>query len=261
MSEDVYSLLADLLTNSTEDVLNIMEVLSGHKHCRSKLADSGALSSLVSLLDISKVEYNALAVKILYNVSLDNTIHSEIVALELIPRLNCFLRNSSLAKFAIFIMKTLCYLEKAQLSIMETSGCISSIAELLESDTQEDQENAVFILHSVCSQNTQCCHKVMNEGVIPALFNISINGNDKGKTYATELLRLLRDTDFNDEHDHCDESHPHEDYHQHVTYSEEPKSENQTYKAENPTTELSGFFIKRFSKLSKPSFLTPKRKK
>ncbi|CAM8934661.1 unnamed protein product [Rhodiola kirilowii] len=264
LSEDVYNLLVDLLnSNSTEEVLDIMEVLSGHKHCRSKLLASGALSSLVNFLDSWKGEYHDLAVKILYKICLDEENHSDIVTSESIPKLGNFLRNNSLAKFAIFIMRTLCYLEKARISIMETSDCIMSIAELLEAGTREDQENAAFILLSLCSQHTYCCQAVMNEGVIPALCDISINGNDKGKTYATELLRILRDTDFIDEHDHHDESDLH-DNHQPISYSNEattPKEGNPISKVESPMSKPSGFFGRRLAKLSKPSFLAPKRKK
>uniref|UniRef100_A0A7N0RBR2 RING-type E3 ubiquitin transferase n=1 Tax=Kalanchoe fedtschenkoi TaxID=63787 RepID=A0A7N0RBR2_KALFE len=258
----VFDVLIVLLnSNSIGEVLDIIEVLSSYKHCRSKLVASGALSSFVNILDSSREEYYDPTLKILYNVCLDDENHSDLISLEPIPRINRFLRNNSLRRFVLVIMRTLCHLEKARISISETEGCITYIVELLDLGSPEDQENAAFILLALCSQHTHCCQTVMNEGVIPALVNISVNGNNKGKTYATELLRLLRDIDFVEEHDHQEESDIH-DNHQPISYSNEApasKAADPTSMISNPTTKGSGFFGRRL-KFSKYSFLAPKKK-
>ncbi|KAM3219030.1 hypothetical protein P3L10_023561 [Capsicum annuum] len=44
----------------------------------------------------------------------------------------------------------------------------------------------------LCSQQVQYCQLVMGEGVIPELISVSVNGNNKAKTMALELLRLLK---------------------------------------------------------------------
>ncbi|KAL4368299.1 hypothetical protein GQ457_05G012840 [Hibiscus cannabinus] len=56
----------------------------------------------------------------------------------------------------------------------------------------EDLEHALTILLTLCSQRVEYCQLVIDEcDIFPALFDVSVNGSDKGKTSALELLRLL----------------------------------------------------------------------
>ncbi|GMH25186.1 hypothetical protein Nepgr_027029 [Nepenthes gracilis] len=65
--------------------------------------------------------------------------------------------------------------------------------------------NCIVILENLCgiegAKGIRYCQLVMDEGIIPALVTVSINGNDRGKVVALELLRLLRD--INCEEQHC----------------------------------------------------------
>ena len=117
-------------------------------------------------------------------------------SLECIPKLVPFLGDSTLAGKCAFILKNLCSVEEARVSIVETSGCIASVTALLETGSREDQENAVTVLLLLCSQRLQYCQWVMEEGVIPALVDISINGNEKGRASALELLQFLRGIEY-----------------------------------------------------------------
>lgn len=143
-------------------------------------------------------------------------------------------------------MKNLCDHENARVSVVETDGCIASIVKLLEMDSSENQENAVSVLLSLCSQCDQYCQLVMEEGVIPALFSISVNGNDKGKAIAMELLRLFRDIANNDDVQECEGSDL--DFSRDsINYAREQK----------PSSKPPGIFRK-LSMFSKPA---PKKKK
>ncbi|KAM3306249.1 hypothetical protein P3S67_013119 [Capsicum chacoense] len=75
----------------------------------------------------------------------------------------------------------------------ETDGCIPSIVKLLNSESLEDQEHAVALLLSLCSQCVQYCQLVIdtNERVFSDLDTICSNGNSKGKALAFELLSLF----------------------------------------------------------------------
>lgn len=200
--EDTYSLLSSFLNfEITKEALSIMEVLSCYENSIPKTAVSDALIIAFNILDTGNQEFKEIALKTLKNWSLDSNFHSQILSSECIPKLIPFLDDTVLSKYAIVTLKNLCDTEEARISIAETSNCIGSIVKLLEICSCEDQEHAVSILLSLCSQRVQYCHMVMNEGVIPALFSASINGNERGKASAMELLRVLRDVEYSDKNE------------------------------------------------------------
>ncbi|POO02513.1 Beta-catenin [Trema orientale] len=194
LREDAFGLLASFLDSEVaEEVFAIMEILSGYPYCRSKIMASGAITAISSALNSQIRDLQEQAIRLLYNLSSSHDICLQIASLECIPKLVSLLSDKALVEKCLFIMKNLCNIEEARASVAETSGCITSIAEVLESGSSEEQEYAVDILLSLCSQRIEYCQLVMEEGIIPPLVNISINGSDRGKVNALELLRQLRD--------------------------------------------------------------------
>lgn len=194
LSEEAFGLLATYIDSEVaEDALEIVEVLSGHRYCRAKIAASGALTSILKILDSNNKFFQKRAIKILCNLSSTNEVCSHIVSLQCIPKLVPFLVDSTLAGNCVYLLKNLCCIEEARISVAETNGCIASVAELLATGSHVDQENAVAVLLSLCSQRVQYCQLLMDERVSAALDDISVNGNEKGKVSAMELLRLLKD--------------------------------------------------------------------
>ncbi|KAK8652936.1 hypothetical protein V6N13_126958 [Hibiscus sabdariffa] len=107
-----------------------------------------------------------------------------------------FLEDATLARHCIVVLRNLCNNQEYWLSIIETLGCITSIAMLIETDRHdEDLEHALRrIVLTLCSQRVEYCQLVMDEcDIFPALFDVSVNGS------ALELLRLLSDTNHDDE--------------------------------------------------------------
>lgn len=200
LGEDAYNLLKSLLESEiTKEAIAILEKLSGNSNCGSKMAAAGTLTSILKIMDTNR-ELQEPVIKILYNLSSNSDVRSYILSLDCIPKLVPFLKEAPLAKYCIVILKNLCYAEEGRVSVAGTDGCIASIVELLENGSREDQEHAMAILLSLCSQRVQYCQLVMEEGadVFTSLAIISINGSDNGKVRANELLRLLRDIDHND---------------------------------------------------------------
>lgn len=249
LHDDAFSLLASFLDSVvTEEVLDIMVLLSGDRKFGSKIAASGALSSILKVLDSQTREFQEAAIKILYNMSSDSDTRSYVVSLQCIPKLVPFVDDRTFSKYCIAILKNLCDIEEARVSIAETRDCIASIARLLETGSCEDQEHALAVLISLCSERVRYCHLVMDGGVIPALCIISVNGNDKVQASAKELLRLLRDIDYSDAQE-CTGSSDTRDYSCH--HSKEKKSSSKT----------SGFFGRKMAMFSKPSSFAPFKKK
>lgn len=194
VSEDVYALLASFLgTNATVDTLAMLEILSLQPSALSSFVASGALTKIIKLLDDNNRELQAAATRILYSLSLSMDTHSIKFASNWIPKLVPILRESSVAGTCIGILENLSKFEVARVCIVQTDGCIASVVELLEAGSPKVQEHAITVLLSLCSQRDYYCRLVLREGVIPALCHVSVNGTDKGKISASELLRLLMD--------------------------------------------------------------------
>lgn len=248
LHEEAFSVLATFINSEiTKEALEILKVLSGHPYCRAKIEASGALTSILKMLDSNNRDFQEFAVEILCNLSSNSDICSHIVSLDCIPKLVPFLVDSTLAGKCAFVLKNLSSIEEARVSVAETDGCITSVAGLLVTGSHEDQENAVAVLLSLCSQRVQYCRLVMDEGVIPALVDISVNGNDKGRVSALELLRCLRDVKYDDDREcpgpYIDAS---------IDYTNPSK--------ERKSTKASGF-LGRMSMFSKPSSLVTRKKK
>ncbi|KAB2008476.1 hypothetical protein ES319_D10G100600v1 [Gossypium barbadense] len=207
LDQNAYSMLSLFIDSEvTREVLDIMEVLSEHSSCKSKISASGALVSMLNILDSNIKDFQDQIIKILGNLSSSSTdICSDLVSPECIPKLIPYLQDTSLAKHCIVVLRNLCNNQEGRTWITQTPGCIASIAMLLETGGFEDQENALAILLTLCSQSIEYCHLVMDECCIfPVLFDVSVEGNEKGKASALELLRLLRDTKHDADDDDAD---------------------------------------------------------
>ncbi|XP_030547053.1 U-box domain-containing protein 5-like isoform X1 [Rhodamnia argentea] len=249
--QDGFSMLASFLDSEVaEQAIAIVEILSAQPDCRLKVVNSGAISSILETLDCEIRDLHESALKILYNLCLSTDLRPYVMPC--IPKLVPFLKDSELAKYALLIVRNLCDIEEARISITETLECIASIAELLETGSKEEQEHAVAIFLSLCSQRVQYCQLVLDEGfaVIPALVSISINGTERSKVCAMELLRLLRDANDSDGCDFSDLDPPtHGDPGYHC-----PETK--------PSSRTSGFFGRKLSIFSKkPVSAMPRKTK
>lgn len=242
LTEDAYGLIAEFLESEViEEALAVTEVLSSHPNCRSEIASSGALPYIFKILDTKIREIQTPALKILYNLTLTRNVRSLVVSSDLIPKLVTLSEDDSLSRYCIAILTNLCGNQDDKSIIAETDGCVSFIAKVLESDSCEEQEQALEIVLSLCSQSIQYCRLVMDEGVIPAVVSISINGNDKGRAKAHEMLRLLRDIE-------------HEDYVEESAASDyDISNDSNNFHVEKKTSSRASRFLSKFSLISRSS--------
>lgn len=249
LGEDVFRWLASFLDSEiTTEALMIFQKLSHFPNCRSDIVTSGIASSVIKFLDLEDTEFLELAMKILCDLSHHNEIKSSILSSGSISKMVSLLSDRRLAPFCLKIMQNLGDDEEAAALIAETNGCLAAIVELLDAGTCEEQEYAVTILHSVCTHSFANCLLVLKEGVIPALVDMSVNGNAKGKESAMKLLHLLRDVRHAEYIDgSCPQSgaisEPSEDSIECSAASKEPVSKS------------SGFFRKKMKLFSKPRSL------
>ncbi|XP_022844014.1 U-box domain-containing protein 5-like isoform X2 [Olea europaea var. sylvestris] len=240
IDEDACSLLGSYLdTEVGQQALAILEVLSLDQHSGYKIAASGALIGILNIVDTQIEELLEPALHILSNLLANSDIGSFLVPPAFVPKLVPLFENNTLARYCVTILKYLCDEEDARVSVAETDGCISSISKLLENESHEDQERAVEILLSLCSERVQYCQLVMAEGVIPGLVNVRANGNKKAKAMATELLRILKE-EFNTDGEYSG------------------SDVGMECKVQNPPSKAPGIFSKIFSKRNP---LTAKKEK
>ncbi|CAH9067429.1 unnamed protein product [Cuscuta europaea] len=193
LDDNAYELLVSFLTTeASREALSILETLSSYNHCQYKIAASCALG-LIDMLNSENRDLLETSFKIIYNLSGNDNIRPLFEISKLIQGLVPLFKDTYLARQSLSILKNLCSSEDARLYVAKTDGCFTSVVKVLESDDAEDQEHALAVLLSLCSQRSQYRELVMSEGGIPDLFSISINGSTKGKMMASELLRILRD--------------------------------------------------------------------
>ncbi|XP_039009270.1 U-box domain-containing protein 5-like isoform X2 [Hibiscus syriacus] len=257
LSEDAYCMLSSFIGSEvTREVLDIMLVLSEHSSCGSKIYASGALVSMLNMLELNIKVFQEQILEILRNLSSSTDICSELVFLECIPKLVPYLQDTTLARHCIVLLRNLCSIQEARTWITQTSGCIASIATLLEAGDHENQEHALAILLTLCSESIGYCHLVMDEcSIFPLLFFISANGSEKGKASAMELLRQLRDTkhDNGDDDEHeCSNSNNIESEECSNSNNIESEDANVYSKDKMSCNTLFGVKLPKFSRTSAP---------
>ncbi|CAN7120185.1 unnamed protein product [Brassica rapa subsp. narinosa] len=159
----------------------------------------GSLSSLLKMAESGADHLQEDAMNTLKSLSSSNEICLEMVSLGFVKNLTSLLQQSVFSKQSIIILRNLCNTEKGRVCITETPGCLASVAELLDSDVPEEQENAISILLQLCVEKIEYCSLVVREGVdiYSSLFLISNNGTEEAKVGASELLRALEEVDSN----------------------------------------------------------------
>ncbi|PIN15113.1 Ubiquitin--protein ligase [Handroanthus impetiginosus] len=77
--------------------------------------------------------------------------------------------------------------------IIATPGLIGALAAILDVGEPVEQEQAAACLLILCNANDKCSQMVLQEGVIPSLVSMSVNGTVRGKQKAQKLLMLFRE--------------------------------------------------------------------
>ncbi|KAK4488773.1 hypothetical protein RD792_004559 [Penstemon davidsonii] len=77
--------------------------------------------------------------------------------------------------------------------IINAPGLIAALANILDLGEPVEQEQAAACLLILCNSNDKCSEMVLQEGAIPSLVSISVNGTVRGKQKAQKLLMLFRE--------------------------------------------------------------------
>ncbi|KAG2269516.1 hypothetical protein Bca52824_064071 [Brassica carinata] len=83
--------------------------------------------------------------------------------------------------------------EAGKEEMVSVPGLVSNLATVLDTGEPNEQEQAVSLLLILCKYSEMCSQMVLQEGVIPSLVSISVNGTQRGRERAQKLLTLFRE--------------------------------------------------------------------
>ncbi|KAH0453111.1 hypothetical protein IEQ34_017435 [Dendrobium chrysotoxum] len=172
--------------------------LSASKSNKSTIAASGAMPLLVNILISGSIQGRVDAVTALYNLSdcYENGDNLFLSTEAVIPLLTLLKDSKKYSKFAgktTALLAILSESEEGRCAISEVQGGILTIVETIEEGSLLSTEHAVSILLSLCRSNREKYRElILNEGPIPGLLLLTVEGTKKACNYSHALLKLLR---------------------------------------------------------------------
>ncbi|XP_074571721.1 U-box domain-containing protein 6-like [Curcuma longa] len=101
--------------------------------------------------------------------------------------------NKMWVEKALAVLINLSSTPSANREIVSTAGLIAAMANVLENGEAVEQEQAASCFLLLCEGDMSCSHMVLQEGVIPSLVCVSVNGTPRGREKAQRLLKLFRE--------------------------------------------------------------------
>lgn len=136
------------------------------------------------------------ALHTLYNVSSNLTNIPHLLSAGVIDALQDLITlhtDQTCTEKCIAVLIYLASSKAARDEIITGSGVITALATILDIGEPTEQEQAAACLLILCNANDKCSQMVLQEGVIPSLVSISVNGTTRGKQKAQKLLMLFRE--------------------------------------------------------------------
>lgn len=180
-----------------------MLTLSSCKPNKIAIASSGAIQLLAQVLNenftntIISTQSQLDAIATLHNLSTCQEIIPLIVSSGIIMSLLELVHNSGksseIVEKAMGLLENVVYSSETALSEAASLG-IRIVVETIEEGSILGKEHAVGVLLLICKS---CREKyrgmILREGVMPGLLQLSVDGTQRAKSMARELLFLLRD--------------------------------------------------------------------
>ncbi|KAL8535104.1 hypothetical protein ACS0TY_010935 [Phlomoides rotata] len=171
--------------------------LSCLEEAKSIIGTTDAVPFLIWVLKNESDEQSKLdALHTLYNVSSQPTNIPHLLSAGVIDALQALITHhtdQTCTEKCIAVLIYLASSKTARDEIIKATGVISALATILDVGEPAEQEQAAACLLILCNANDKCSQMVLQEGVIPSLVSISVNGTMRGKQKAQKLLMLFRE--------------------------------------------------------------------
>lgn len=198
LSAGVIPLLEEMIVNKNthEPATALFLNLSCLEEAKYVIGSSQAVPFLVQLLQHnSSTLCKDDALHTLYNLSTVMPNIPSLLSAGIIDGLQALLASpiAKWAERAISVLNNIAIDKCGKEGIIEAPGLVTGIAAILDTGEPIEQEQAVCCLYSLCHEDENCIEMVLQEGVIPSLVSISVNGTTRGKERAQKLLMLFRE--------------------------------------------------------------------
>lgn len=163
------------------------------------IAASGAAPLLVRILKSGSVQGKVDAVTALHNISTSIENNTELMDASAVSPLINLLKDcrkySKFAEKATSLLEILSKSEEGRNAITIQDGGILTLVETVEDGSHVSTEHAVGALLSLCmSCRDKYRELILNEGAIPGLLRLTVEGTPEAQDRARVLLELLRDS-------------------------------------------------------------------
>ncbi|XP_057949547.1 U-box domain-containing protein 6-like [Malania oleifera] len=195
----VISSLEEMISNSkTQGSATALYLnLSCLEEAKPTIGLSQAVPFLIKLLQTeTELQCKLDALHALYNLSTHPSNISGLLRAGIIHGLQSLFSASSehtWTEKSIAVLINLASSKSGKDEMASSLGLISGLATVLDTGEPTEQEQAVSCLLILCNGNEKCSQTVLQEGVIPALVSISVNGTARGKDKSQKLLMLFRE--------------------------------------------------------------------
>ncbi|KAG9144606.1 hypothetical protein Leryth_010817 [Lithospermum erythrorhizon] len=199
LSAGVLSVLGSMMSTSSSvgAVAALYMNLSCLEEAKHTIGASAAVPFLVQVLQQeNELQCKLDALHALFNLSTQPAIIRCLLSAGIIDTLRVLItnpRHNGWTQNCIPVLINLSSSGAARGKIAATPSIISALAAVLDSDEPVEQEQAVVCLLLLCNGNEKCSQIVLQEGVIPSLVSISVNGTMRAKQKAQKLLMLFRE--------------------------------------------------------------------
>ncbi|XP_058093948.1 U-box domain-containing protein 45-like isoform X2 [Magnolia sinica] len=203
LSAGVIPLIEEMILNSNayESATALYLNLSCLHEAKPIIGSSRAVPFLIRLLRAdSETQCKLDALHALYNLSTHPSNIPRLLSAGIVNGLQGLLMMGNAshgghtgAEKSIAVLINLASTKPGKKEIVSTPGLISSLASILDMGEPIEQEQAVSCLLIICHGDEKCSQMVLQEGVIPALVSVSVNGTARGKEKAQKLLMLFRE--------------------------------------------------------------------
>ncbi|KAH1122533.1 hypothetical protein J1N35_005693 [Gossypium stocksii] len=198
LAAGVIRLLESMISNSNahEAATALYLNLSCLEQAKSIIGSSKAVLFLVQLLGHeSDAQCKLDALHTLYNLSTDHSNILNLLSAGIVNHLQSLVVSGdhTWTEKSITVLINLTSSETAKEEMVSASDLITGLASVLDAGNPIEQEQAVSCLLLLCNGNEKCSQIVLQEGVIPALVSMSVNGTTRGREISQRLLMLFRE--------------------------------------------------------------------
>ncbi|KAL8266165.1 hypothetical protein R6Q59_003509 [Mikania micrantha] len=193
--------LQSMDSNMQEHAVAALVTLSASQVKKLAIGASGSIPFLIKILNHGSLHSKMDAIVALSNLSTEPDNLTIILQSNPVPYLVNILKtskkSSKISERCISLLESLVEFEDARVSLTSEEGGVLAVVEILESGSHQSREHAVGTLLTMC-QIDRCKYRepILQEGVIPGLLELTVQGTPKARINAHTLLRLLRESPY-----------------------------------------------------------------